>query len=113
MNARLNSATHRATVASDQGLIQRKVGESGYPPDLETLVRGVPNQTTPNKDMLYFLRRIPRDPFNTDERVSAAASWGLRNSNSPPDAPSAGSDVFDVVSNAKGVGLNGVPYSEW
>ena len=109
----IRTAIDRYRLASDQGLIQRKVGESGYPPDLQTLVTGVPNQTSPTKEPLFFLRRIPRDPFNTDGRLSAAATWGLRSSASSADAPSQGSDIFDVISSAKGNGLNGVPYSEW
>lgn len=109
----IRTAIDRYRLASDQGLIQRKVGESGYPPDLQTLVNGVPNQTSPTKETLYFLRRIPRDPFNSDSRLSAAATWNLRSSASSADSPSQGSDVFDVISSAKGAGLNGVPYSEW
>lgn len=109
----IRTAIDRYRQASEQGLIKRKVGDSGYPPDLETLVVGVVNQTSAGGERLIFLRRVPRDPFNPDGRLSPTASWGLRSSTSPPDAPSPGSDVFDVVSNAKGVGLNGVPYSEW
>ena len=37
----------------------------------------------------------------------------LRSYASAPDSPSAGADVFDVMTNASGVGLNGVPYQEW
>lgn len=109
----IRGAIDRYRQASEQGLIKRKVGDTGYPPDLETLVVGVPNQTSPGGERLIFLRRVPRDPFNPDSHVSATASWALRSSTSPPDAPSPGSDVFDVVSTAKGAGLNGVPYSEW
>ena len=109
----IRTAIDRYRQASEQGLIKRKVGDSGYPPDLETLVVGVVNQTSPSGERLIFLRRVPRDPFNPDSRLSPNASWGLRSSTSPPDAPSPGADVFDVVSSAKGVGLNGVPYSEW
>lgn len=59
------------------------------------------------------MRRIPRDPFNTDASLDAAASWGLRSYASPPDAPAAGADVFDVYSRAPGAGLNGISYREW
>jgi general secretion pathway protein G len=61
---------------------------------------------------MYFLRRIPRDPF-APEGKSAADSWVLRSYASAPDSPSAGADVFDVLTNASGTGLNGVPYQEW
>lgn len=108
----IRGAIDRYKTASDQGLIMRKVGDSGYPPDLDTLVRGMPNQRSATGDRIFFLRRIPPDPFDTDHR-QADGGWGLRSSTSPPDAPSAGNDVFDVVTSAKGVGLNGIPYSEW
>jgi general secretion pathway protein G len=45
--------------------------------------------------------------------VPAAGSWGLRSYDSPPDAPVAGDDVFDVYSQSPGVGLNGIAYREW
>lgn len=109
----IRGAIDRYRQASDQGLIERKVGDAGYPPDLESLVKGVTNQTSATHDKLYFLRRIPRDPFNPNSQLAAADTWALRSSASPADAPSPGSDVFDVISTASGVGLNGVPYREW
>lgn len=109
----IRTAIDRYRQAVDQGLILRRIGDSGYPPDLESLVKGVPNQTVANREMLYFLRRIPRDPFNPDSTLPAAATWQLRSSISPPDAPEAGPDVFDVVTTAQGLGLNGVAYRAW
>ena len=53
--------------ASDDGRIQKRVGDSGYPRRLEELVEGVDDQKSPKKDKIYFLRRIPRDPFATDQ----------------------------------------------
>lgn len=108
----IRTAIDRYKVAADQGLIERKVGDSGYPPDLKALVNGVPNQRTPKDDTLYFLRRIPRDPFAPAD-LPDAATWGLRSYASGPQAPSAGSDVFDVHSRAEGSGANGIPYQEW
>lgn len=90
------------------------VGASGYPPSLKKLVEGVPDPTNPKPGAkIYFLRRVPRDPFTTDPAVPAEETWGRRAYDSPPDEPRSGEDVFDVYSLAPGVGLNGVPYKEW
>src|SRR5207302_950461 len=64
--------------ASDEGRIQRSVGDSGYPKKLEDLAEGVDDQKSPKKMKIYFLRRIPRDPLNADPTLSAAATWGKR-----------------------------------
>ena len=99
--------------ASDEGRIQRRVGESGYPKKIEDLVEGVEDQKTPKKERIYFLRRIPRDPLATDPGLAPAATWGKRSYASPPDEPREGDDVFDVFSLAPGKGINGRPYREW
>jgi general secretion pathway protein G len=99
--------------AWDEGRILKKVGESGYPKRLEELVEGVEDQKSAKKDKIYFLRRIPRDPFASDENMSAAETWGKRAYASPPDDPKDGEDVFDVFTLAPGKGLNGRPYREW
>ncbi len=99
--------------AADEGKIERKADASGYPPSLEALVEGVADQKSPGKKQIYFLRRIPRDPFHGDASTPAARTWGLRSYESPPDNPRSGKDVFDVYSLAEGKGLSGVPYREW
>jgi general secretion pathway protein G len=90
-----------------------KPGPSGYPKRLEDLVEGVEDLKSPKKDKIYFLRRIPRDPFATDENLGPAETWGKRAYASPPDDPKDGDDVFDVYTLAPGKGLNGRPYREW
>jgi general secretion pathway protein G len=99
--------------ALDDGRILKRVGESGYPKRLEDLVEGVEDQKTARKERIYFLRRVPRDPFAIDAEVTAAATWGKRSYASPPDEPKEGDDVFDVFSLAAGKGINGRPYHEW
>jgi general secretion pathway protein G len=99
--------------ASDEGRVVKRVGESGYPKRLEDLLEGVEDQKSARKDKMYFLRRIPRDPFATDENLGPAESWGKRAYASPPDDPRDGEDVFDVYTLAPGKGLNGRPYREW
>ncbi len=109
----LRSAIDRYRLAVEQGRIVRRLGESGYPPNLEVLVSGLPDAQNPKGGQIYFLRRLPRDPFVRDTNVPAAATWGLRSYASAPDDPRDGDDVFDVYSRADGVGLDGIPYREW
>ena len=99
--------------AADQGRIVQKIGDSGYPKSLDELVQGVPDQRSPSKQNLYFLRSLPRDPMHPDPSAKAADTWGLRSYASPPDDPSEGDDVFDVYSRSDKPGLNGVAYRLW
>src|SRR3974390_1456863 len=71
-------------VAADTGHIQRELGSSGYPPDLKSLYMGVEDNASPDKKRMYFMRRIPRDPFFPDGSVPTEQSWGLRSYASPP-----------------------------
>ena len=109
----IRGAIDRYKAAADRGLIERNLADTGYPPSLQALVDGVPNQKSPNKDMLYFLRRVPRDPFAEEPAAAAGQSWQLRSYASPAEAPAPGADVYDVSTRAAGTGLNGVPYREW
>ena len=99
--------------AADDGRVFKEVGNSGYPPRLEDLVDGIEDVRDPKKARIYFLRRLPRDPFFADPEVPAAETWGLRSYDSPPDEPMAGKDVYDVYSLSTGVGINGIPYRQW
>lgn len=100
-------------LATASGRISSKHDDSGYPPSLTDLSSGVVDQNNKNGPRLYFLRRIPRDPFATDPSKTAEKTWGTRSFDSPPEAPRAGDDVFDVYSLSSKVGLNGLPYKEW
>jgi general secretion pathway protein G len=97
--------------AVDAGQASKPAQGSGYPPNLEALVQGVPD-VAGSRSAPYFLRRIPRDPF-ADPSLPAAQTWGLRSYLSPPDNPQPGADVFDVYSKSERVGLNGVPLRQW
>jgi general secretion pathway protein G len=97
---------------TDEGRVERRADQSGYPPSLEALVTGVTDIKSPQKKTIYLLRRLPRDPFAPAE-MPAAETWGKRSYQSPSDAPQEGDDVFDVYSLAEGKGMNGIPYREW
>jgi general secretion pathway protein G len=99
--------------AADSGHIKLELGDSGYPPNLQVLVDGVEDSQSEKKIMMYFLRRIPRDPLFPDSTVAAADTWGLRSYKSPPTDPQPGDDVFDVYSMAQGKGINGIAFHEW
>lgn len=99
--------------AHDEGRIAKAAGATGYPPKLELLVEGVPDQRSPQKAKIFFMRRLPRDPFNTDATLEAAATWGKRSYASEADEPKEGDDVYDVFSTSEAEGLNGIPYRKW
>ncbi|MFA6015753.1 MAG: type II secretion system protein [Gallionellaceae bacterium] len=98
--------------AWDEGRITRKVGETGYPPTLDILAKGVEDIRDPKKTKIYFLRRIPTDPM-AGKGLVEAESWKTRSYLSPPDEPKSGEDVYDVLSRSEDVGLNGIPYKKW
>lgn len=80
----------------------------GYPPDLQTLVDGVPAANDASGRKLRFLRRVPIDPMTN------STEWGLRSYQDRPDATSwGGQNVYDVYTTAGGTGLNGTSYRDW
>lgn len=92
-------------------------GGSPWPATLDSLVQGIPlvgddGQPAADAPRLYLLRKLPRDPF-ADAGEPAADTWRLRASNSPPDAPSPGRDVFDVHSRSEHRALDGSRYADW
>jgi general secretion pathway protein G len=105
---------HRLAVEARQVAAGRD--GSPYPPTLEALVAGVPMLDDAGQPAagrrLYLLRRLPRDPF-ADAALPPAQTWALRASQSPPDAPAPGSDVFDVRSRSELRALDGTRYGEW
>jgi general secretion pathway protein G len=109
----IRQAIDKYKFACDTGHIKLEVGASGYPPDLKSLYAGVEDAASEKKLYMYFLRRLPRDPFFPDGSVPADQTWGLRSYQSPPQDPQPGDDVFDVYSLAPGKGLSGVAYRDW
>lgn len=98
--------------AWEEGRIQRNAGDTGYPPTLDRLVEGVEDQRDPRRLKIYFLRRMPTDPF-AEPGLVGAASWGKRAYASSHDEPREGDDVYDIFSLNPGTGLNGIPYRKW
>ena len=100
----MRDAIDRYKDAADRGAFQTKVGSEGYPPDLDTLVKGVDVQSK----KLKFLRRIPIDP------MTGTTEWGMRSMQDDPTSDSwGGQDVFDVFTKSQGTGLDGTQYKDW
>jgi general secretion pathway protein G len=103
-------AYHAAALA---GNIARSIDETGYPKRLDDLTQGIDNLKDPKHAKVYFLRRLPHDPFADDQSAPAAETWGKRSYTSPPDQPLEGEDVFDVYSQSERIGMNGTAYRDW
>jgi len=100
----MRDAIDRYKDAADRGAFQIKVGSEGYPPDLDTLVKGV----DVGGKKLKFLRKIPTDP------MTGNTEWGLRSMQDDPDSTSwDGQNVFDVYTKSEGTALDGSQYKDW
>lgn len=100
----MRDAIDRYKDAADRGAFQIKLGSDGYPPDLETLVKGV----DVNGKKIRFLRKIPVDP------MTGSTDWGMRSVQDDPTSESWGGDnVFDVFTKSQGTGLDGTKYKDW
>jgi general secretion pathway protein G len=103
-----------------------------FPPDLETLVKGVDvlpitaagglgrrgnqnytateaaTQDSAQPKTKVYLRRIPIDP------MTGNAEWDFRSCYDPADSTSwGGQNIFDVHSKSDGTALNGEKYRDW
>lgn len=119
----------RIRVAITDQLIFGQDNPDRYPPDLETMVKGVSvtplaltpgggggsvfdqkatdNTLTSTKKKIY-LRSIPIDP------ITGEADWDLRSTYDSADASSwGGENVFDVRSKSTETALDGTKYNEW
>ncbi len=103
----MRTAIDRYKDAADKNLLQVEVGTEGYPPDMDTLVKGVQLAGAPDRHV-RFLRKIPVDP------MTGTTDWGMRSVQDDADSSSwGGQDVFDVYSRSTGIALDGTKYSDW
>jgi general secretion pathway protein G len=101
----MRDAIDRYKDGADRGQFQTKADSGNYPPDLETLVKGVEAQ---GGKKLRFLRSIPVDP------MTKSKEWGMRSMQDEPDSDSwGGQAVFDVHTKSDGVALDGTKYKDW
>jgi general secretion pathway protein G len=92
---------------SDRGMIPPKADGFGYPPDLDTLVKGVELKGSASTKY-KFLRKIPPDP------MTGKQDWGMRSMQDDPDSRSwGGQNVFDIYSQSQGTALDGTKYADW
>ncbi len=101
----MRDAIDNYKMAGERGAFQIKVDSGGYPPDLETLVKGVEAQAGKK---IRFLRSIPIDP------MTKTTEWGLRSMQDDPDSDSwGGQNVFDVYTKSLSTALDGTKYKDW
>ncbi len=107
----MRTAIDRFKDAVDQQRIastEVEPGSEGYPPDLDTLVEGVPIQNDQSGTKLKFLRRVPIDPMTN------STEWGMRSYADRPDSTSwGGRSVFDVYTKSGATALDGTKYKDW
>jgi general secretion pathway protein G len=105
----MRNAIDRYKDLADQNKIMVELGSEGYPPDLDTLVKGVAlGGGGANGKNIRFLRRIPKDP------MTGRTEWGMRSVQDDPDSQSwGGKNIFDVYSKSTGTALDGTKYSDW
>ena len=100
----MRDAIDRYKDAADRNAFRSKVESFGYPPDLDTLVKG----EDVNTKKVRFLRRIPIDPMTN------GTDWGLRSLQDDPNSDSwNGENVFDVYTKSQGTALDGTKYKDW
>jgi len=100
----MRDAIDRYKDMADANKFQVKLDSQGYPPDLETLVKGV--DVAGKK--IRFLRHIPVDP------MTRSTDWGLRSMQDKPDSTSwGGQGVFDVYTKSTDTALDDSKYQDW
>ena len=109
----LRSGIDRYKKAYDDKKIDNEIGRSGYPESLLELIEGVKDVKDPSGRMIYFLRRLPRDPMSMNEFIQPEETWEIRAYENEPDDFSGGEDVYDIRSSSDEIALDGTAYKEW
>ncbi len=95
----------------DEKKIESEEDTEGYPPDLETLIKGVEIKGEGEESetkIIKFLRRIPKDPMTN------SYEWGLRSYQDDPDSETWGDEnVYDVYTKSQATALDGTKYKDW
>ncbi len=103
----MEDAIDRYKELADQHKFRTEVGSDNYPPDLDTLVKGV-QLGAGNDKRLRFLRKVPVDP------MTGRADWGMRSTTDDYDSTTwDGKNVFVVYSKSTETALDGTKYSDW
>lgn len=99
---------------ADEKRIEVEEDSEGYPPTLETLVKGVEVEDKDakgqagRKKTVKFLRRIPKDPMTN------SFDWGLRSYQDDRDSDVWGEEnVYDVYTKSQALALDGTRYRDW
>jgi general secretion pathway protein G len=108
----MRNAIDKFKDAVDSGAVAQtelKPDNEGYPPDLDTLVEGVPAAgDATGRKIRFGLRRVPLDPMTN------STDWGMRSYQDKPDSTSWGrQNVFDVYSKSEATALDGTKYKDW
>jgi general secretion pathway protein G len=139
----MRDAIDRYKDAADRNLIRVEVGTEGYPPDLDTLVKGVdlvsqasagigaslPGQSAAAaaQGLAPSTGSISTSGAGNDlvrhvrflrripvDPITGKADWGKRAVQDDPDTSSwGGKDVFDVFSISTSTAIDGTKYSDW
>src|ERR1700684_1872865 len=103
----MRDAIDRYKDLADRNLIRIEAGSEGYPPDLETLVKGL-QLGAGNERKMRLPPKIPTDA------MTGQTGWDLPAVQHDPDSTNwRGKNVFDVHAKSQGTASDGTKYSDW
>jgi len=102
----MKDAIDRYKDTADRNQIRVEIGSEGYPPDLETLVKGV-QLGAGNDRKIRFLRKIPVDP------MTGRAEWACAPFRMIRFDELGRKECLDVYSKSTATALDGTKYSDW